>query len=217
LLDRTICATAGKAGYAATIGASIGTDLEQFEKCQADPDLGLEPGRLEPAPLEPRAEAKRRGARLVAIDPYRSQTAEKCHEHLALMPGTDAALALGIMHVLIAEDLIDRDYIDRYTGIRCAGRARARLPAVARRVAHWIAEAQIIALGSRLRHHRARRDPSELRHAKACRRRHGDPHGCAACLRWIGVAPRRGRRASIVQRHVSDQHGGARASRAELE
>ena len=40
-------------------------------------------------------EAKRRGARLVAIDPYRSATADKCHEHIALLPGTDAALASG--------------------------------------------------------------------------------------------------------------------------
>jgi anaerobic selenocysteine-containing dehydrogenase len=60
-------------------------------------------------------EAKRRGAKLIAIDPYRSVTAEKCHEHIALLPGTDGALALGVMHVLIAEELLDRDYIDRYT------------------------------------------------------------------------------------------------------
>ena len=60
-------------------------------------------------------DAKRRGAKLVAIDPYRSATAEKCHEHIALMPGTDAALAYGVMHVLIRDGLIDRDYVDRYT------------------------------------------------------------------------------------------------------
>src|SRR6185503_19547419 len=60
-------------------------------------------------------EAKRRGAKLIAIDPYRSQTAEKCHQHLALLPGSDAALALGLMHVLVDEDMLDRDYIDRYT------------------------------------------------------------------------------------------------------
>ena len=60
-------------------------------------------------------EAKRRGAKIIAIDPYRSQSAEKCHEHLALLPGTDAALALGMMHVLINEDLIDHDYIEKYT------------------------------------------------------------------------------------------------------
>jgi anaerobic selenocysteine-containing dehydrogenase len=60
-------------------------------------------------------EAKRRGAKLIAIDPYRSQTAEKCHEHVALLPGTDSALALGMMHVLISEDRIDNDYIERHT------------------------------------------------------------------------------------------------------
>jgi anaerobic selenocysteine-containing dehydrogenase len=60
-------------------------------------------------------EAKRRGAKLVAIDPYRSLTAEKCHMHIALLPGTDAALALGMMHVLIRDGLLDDDYIERYT------------------------------------------------------------------------------------------------------
>ena len=60
-------------------------------------------------------EAKRQGAKLIAIDPYRSLSAEKCDEHLALLPGTDAALALGMMHVLVKENLIDHDYVARYT------------------------------------------------------------------------------------------------------
>src|SRR5258708_15939283 len=60
-------------------------------------------------------EAKRRGAKLVAIDPYRSLSAEKCHEHLAPLPGTDAALALGLMHVIIGEGRHDADYVDKYT------------------------------------------------------------------------------------------------------
>src|ERR1700737_4632588 len=60
-------------------------------------------------------EAKRRGARLVAIDPYRSLTAEKCHQHIALRPGTDGALALGMMHVLMTEDLLDHPYIAEHT------------------------------------------------------------------------------------------------------
>ncbi|HEX4524830.1 MAG TPA: molybdopterin oxidoreductase family protein [Casimicrobiaceae bacterium] len=115
LLDRTICATAGKAGYAATIGASIGTDLEQFENAKLILIWGSNPVVSNLHLWSRVQEAKRRGAKLIAIDPYRSQSAEKCHEHLALMPGTDAALALGVMHVLIADGLIDRDYIDRYT------------------------------------------------------------------------------------------------------
>src|SRR3981189_3062267 len=60
-------------------------------------------------------QAKRRGATLIAIDPYRSLTAEKCHTHIALLPGTDSALALGLMHVLIRDDLIDHDYVARHT------------------------------------------------------------------------------------------------------
>lgn len=115
LLDRTICATAGKAGYAATVGASIGTDLEQFENSRLILVWGSNPVVSNLHLWSRVQEAKRRGARLIAIDPYRSQTAEKCHEHLALLPGTDAALALGMMHVLITEDLLDHDYIARYT------------------------------------------------------------------------------------------------------
>jgi anaerobic selenocysteine-containing dehydrogenase len=60
-------------------------------------------------------QAKRRGAKLVAIDPWRSQTAEKCHQHVRVLPGTDAALALGMMHVIIREERYDRDYVDRPT------------------------------------------------------------------------------------------------------
>jgi len=115
LLDRTICATAGKAGWGATIGASIGTDVEQFESSRLILIWGCN-AIVSNLHFWTRAqEARRRGARLVAIDPYRSVTADKCDAHIAPLPGTDAALALGLMHVLIAEDLVDHDYIGRYT------------------------------------------------------------------------------------------------------
>jgi anaerobic selenocysteine-containing dehydrogenase len=115
LLDRTICATAGATGYKYTIGASIGTDLEQFQDSKLIIIWGGNPIASNLHFWMRAQEAKRRGARLIAIDPYRSLTAEKCHQHIALLPGTDAALALGMMHVLISEHLIDRDYIDRHT------------------------------------------------------------------------------------------------------
>ena len=60
-------------------------------------------------------QAKRAGAKLVCIDPRRTETAERCHEHIALLPGTDGALALGLMHELIASDWLDHDYIERHT------------------------------------------------------------------------------------------------------
>jgi anaerobic selenocysteine-containing dehydrogenase len=126
LLDRTICATAGKEGYAATIGASIGTDLEQFENAKLILIWGSNPIVSNLHLWSRVQEAKRRGATLVAIDPYRSLSAEKCHRHIAPLPGTDAALALGMMHVLVAEDLLDRDYIERYTLGFDALKARVR-------------------------------------------------------------------------------------------
>ncbi|MTV53500.1 molybdopterin-containing oxidoreductase family protein [Pseudoduganella buxea] len=115
LLDRTICAMAGATGYKYTVGGSIGTDLEQFQNAKLIVIWGGNPIASNLHFWTRAQEAKRRGAKLVAIDPYRSLTAEKCHMHIALLPGTDAALALGMMHVLIAENLVDDDYIERYT------------------------------------------------------------------------------------------------------
>jgi anaerobic selenocysteine-containing dehydrogenase len=147
LLDRTICATAGKAGWTATIGAAIGMDVEQFRNSRLILIWGSNPVASNLHFWTQAQEAKRRGAKLIAIDPYRSATAEKCHEHLALLPGTDGALALGLMHVLIAENLVDRDYIDRCT---------EGFAALAQRAAGWtpervaatcgLAGAQIVAL-----------------------------------------------------------------------
>ncbi len=115
LLDRTICASAGKAGWVATIGAAMGTDVEQFDGSRLILIWGSNPVVSNLHLWTRVQEAKRRGAKLIAIDPYRSQTAEKCHEHIAILPGTDAALALGMMHVLIADDLVDHDYVARFT------------------------------------------------------------------------------------------------------
>jgi anaerobic selenocysteine-containing dehydrogenase len=115
LLDRTICATAGFTGYKYTIGGSVGTDMEQFQNAKLILIWGGNPIASNLHFWTRAQEAKRNGAKLIAIDPYRSLTAEKCHQHIALLPGTDSALALGLMHVLIAEDLLDHDYIASYT------------------------------------------------------------------------------------------------------
>jgi anaerobic selenocysteine-containing dehydrogenase len=115
LLDRTICATAGSAGHELTLGGRIGVDIECADQARLIIFWGSN-AITSSVHFWARAQAaKRRGATLVAIDPYRSLTAEKCHLHVALLPGTDSALALGMMHVLIRDGLIDRDYIDRYT------------------------------------------------------------------------------------------------------
>jgi anaerobic selenocysteine-containing dehydrogenase len=115
LLDRTICASAGATGYRYTIGASVGTDLEQFQNAKLIIIWGGNPIASNLHFWTRAQEAKRRGAKLIAIDPYRSLTAEKCHQHIAVLPGTDAALALGMMHILVRDDLLDHDYIAAYT------------------------------------------------------------------------------------------------------
>ena len=115
MLDRTLCSSAGKFGLKATLGGSVGMDPERFDEAKLIILWGANP-IVSNLHLWTRVQAaKRRGAKIVAIDPYRSLSAEKCTQHIALMPGTDGALALGMMHVLIREGMIDRDYIDRYT------------------------------------------------------------------------------------------------------
>jgi anaerobic selenocysteine-containing dehydrogenase len=115
LLDRTLCSSAGKFGIKATLGGSVGMDPERFDEAELIILWGANP-IVSNLHLWSRVQAaKRRGAKIVAIDPYRSLSAEKCTQHIALLPGTDGALALGMMHVLMTEGLVDADYIERYT------------------------------------------------------------------------------------------------------
>jgi anaerobic selenocysteine-containing dehydrogenase len=115
LLDRTLCSSAGKVGMQLTLGGSVGTDPERFDEAQLILIWGSNP-IVSNLHLWSRCQAaKRRGAKLVAIDPWRSQTAEKCHQHVRVLPGTDGALALGMMHVIIGEGRIDHDYVARHT------------------------------------------------------------------------------------------------------
>jgi anaerobic selenocysteine-containing dehydrogenase len=115
LLDRTICSSAGGAGVKATLGKAIGYDPEAVVNARLIVAWGanIVSSNVHFWPFV--EEARRRGARLVVVDPYRSKTAEKADQHLALLPGSDAALALGVMHVIFRDGLEDRDYIERYT------------------------------------------------------------------------------------------------------
>ena len=114
-LDRTICSSAGKAGALITLGGSFGMDPERFDESKLILIWGSNPIVSNLHMWSRAQEAKRRGAKLIAIDPYRSLTAEKCHEHLALRPGSDAALALAMMHVIVGENRYDADYVEKYT------------------------------------------------------------------------------------------------------
>ena len=126
LLERTICASAGAAGYRATCGKTIGFDPEAVVGARLVVAWGanIVSSNVHLWPFV--EEARRRGARLVTIDPFRSRTAEKSDQHIALYPGTDAALALGIMHVIFRDGLDDRDWLERYSVGHAELRERAR-------------------------------------------------------------------------------------------
>jgi anaerobic selenocysteine-containing dehydrogenase len=129
-LDRTLCSSAGKAGLRITLGASVGTNVEHAPDAKLIVIWGANPIVSNLHFWTRCQEAKRRGAKLVIIDPRRNETAEKCHQHIALLPGTDGALALALMHVIIGENLHDRDFVAQHTvGFeRLAGRVREWTP-----------------------------------------------------------------------------------------
>lgn len=125
LLDRTICATAGYEGYKYTVGAGMGTDPQQYANAKLILLWGTNTLTSNPHlwPFIKRARAN--GARVIAIDPYRSRTAQQCDEHIAINVGTDAALALGMLHVIFAEGLEDQAYLHDYTVGEADLRSRA--------------------------------------------------------------------------------------------
>ncbi|MHB0920710.1 MAG: molybdopterin-containing oxidoreductase family protein [Thiomonas delicata] len=114
-LDRTICSAAGGAGLGTVLGGKVGMDVEQFEHSRLILIWGSNSITSNLHFWTYAQRAKRAGAKLVCIDPWRNDTAEKCHEHVQLRPGTDAALAYALMHELITHDWLDHDYIGRHT------------------------------------------------------------------------------------------------------
>ena len=112
----TFCVALADPGWLAGVGAKRGVDAREV----VDSDLivvwGGNPVHTQINFMHWTQKARReRHAQLVVIDPYRTATAEKADLHLALKPGTDGALACAVMHVLLAENLADRDYLARHT------------------------------------------------------------------------------------------------------
>ena len=114
-LDRTICASAGGDALKAVYGRKLGTDTENFRHARFILAWGanIHGNNIHLWPMI--EEARRNGAKLVVIDPYATRTARLADWHIAINPGTDVALALGLMHILIRDSLYDADYVARYT------------------------------------------------------------------------------------------------------
>jgi anaerobic selenocysteine-containing dehydrogenase len=114
-LDRTICATTGGDALVSVYGKKLGTDPEHFRHAKyiIAWAANIHGNNVHLWPFV--QEARRKGARLVVIDPYRTRTAQVADWHIPIQPGTDTALALGLMRIIIEEDLYDRDYVAQHT------------------------------------------------------------------------------------------------------
>ncbi|MDE3063350.1 MAG: molybdopterin-dependent oxidoreductase [Acidobacteriota bacterium] len=135
-LARTICSEAGGVGWSLVYGKKLGTPTEDFRHARLIVAWGanIHGNNIHLWPMI--EDARRKGARLIVIDPYRTRTAALADWHLAIRPGTDTALALGMMHVILREGLEDRSFIaERTHGFaQLAWRVREYTP---ERVAHW--------------------------------------------------------------------------------
>ena len=114
-LDRTICSMAGTVGMRMTVGANMGADSEGIPESDLVLLWGTNTLTSNPHLWPFVLEARKRGARVLGIDPIRTRTMAQCDEWLPIRPGTDAALALAMMHVIFADGLEDHDYLERYT------------------------------------------------------------------------------------------------------
>ena len=114
-LERSICSAAGEAGLKSVLGVKLGTEPEQFAHSRYIIAWGanIHGNNVHLWPFI--KQAHRAGARLVVIDPYKTRTAKHADWYIPINPGTDAALALGMMHVIIGAGLHDADYVEKYT------------------------------------------------------------------------------------------------------
>ena len=113
--EKTYCESGSSTAWLMTVGPTGGLDVESLSYAKYIIVWGMNmiSTNLHAWPFI--LEAKAKGAKVVVIDPVRTRTAKAADWHIAIRPGTDAALALGMMNVIIAEGLVDQDYVEKYT------------------------------------------------------------------------------------------------------
>src|SRR3954451_4861961 len=114
-LNRTICSAAGSIGYKYTMGGSYGTDPEEMTETQLFIMWGVNAVSTNMHQMMIAQKARKNGAKIVVIDVHKNQTGRMADWFIPIMPGTDGALALGIMHILFKEKLVDQAFLEEYT------------------------------------------------------------------------------------------------------
>ncbi|VEF49028.1 molybdopterin cofactor oxido-reductase [Bacillus freudenreichii] len=114
-LDQTICSYAGNIGYGYTMGGGYGTDPEEMTDTKLFIFWGINAASTNMHQVMIAQKARKNGAKLVVIDVHKNQTGRMADWFIPILPGTDSALALGIMNILYEENLVDRDFLESYT------------------------------------------------------------------------------------------------------
>jgi anaerobic selenocysteine-containing dehydrogenase len=168
--EKTYCESGSSTAWIMTVGPTGGLDLESLAYARYIIVWGMNmiSTNLHAWPFI--LEAQKKGAKVVVIDPLRTRTAKAADWHIAIRPGTDAALALGMMNVIIAEDLVDHDYVERYTTgyAELAARAARYTPEYVAAIT-GIAEADIVTLAREY----ATTQPAAIRQGVALERSRG--------------------------------------------
>lgn len=114
-LDRTICSLAGTVGYNYTMGGSYGTDPADMTETKLFIFWGVNAVSTNMHQVAIAQKARKKGAKIVVIDVHKNQTGRMADWFIPILPGSDGALALGIMHILYKEELVDRTFLEQYT------------------------------------------------------------------------------------------------------
>ncbi len=179
-LERTICG-GQRAGLEQLVGAPC-TDPEHMAGARLILLWGMDPISTSVHTWDIVQRARRNGARLVVIDPYRSRTAARADVHLRVRPGTDGALALGLMHVILRDGLEDREYVTRHTtGIELLREQVAPWPPQAAAGTTGVAADEIVSLAREY----ATTRPASIRHGVGLQR----AAGAGMALRAIWCLP----------------------------
>ncbi|MGE7907010.1 molybdopterin oxidoreductase family protein [Peribacillus sp. NPDC094092] len=115
MLERSICNAAGSVGYSYTMGGSFGIDPEETIHTKLFIMWGINAVSTNMHQVTLAQQARKNGAKVVVIDVHKNQTGKWADWFIPILPGTDSALALGLMHILFAENLVDQPFLDEYT------------------------------------------------------------------------------------------------------
>ncbi|WP_342615012.1 molybdopterin oxidoreductase family protein [Peribacillus frigoritolerans] len=115
MLERSICNAAGSVGYNYTMGGSFGIDPEETIHTKLFIMWGINAVSTNMHQVTLAQQARKNGAKVVVIDVHKNQTGRWADWFIPILPGTDSALALGLMYILYAENLVDQPFLDEYT------------------------------------------------------------------------------------------------------